>query len=110
MGGALFVWHQLLNKPRDIRHRDAQKGSLLGPSFSTESIRKFLTEKTTPYDYFDSEEKLLQDIAGEVPTPTQTLVRLVPSPTSIAPGTAMPALGLSDQQARDVAALLYTLR
>ena len=33
-----------------------------------------------------------------------------PAPQSIEPRTAMPALGLSDQQARDVAAYLYTLR
>lgn len=49
-------------------------------------------------------------IAGELPNTAQNLVRWVQSPTSVEPGTAMPALGLSDQQARDVAAFLYTLR
>ena len=49
-------------------------------------------------------------IAGEVPNTPDNLVRWIRSPQSIESGTAMPALGLSDQQARDVAAYLYTLR
>jgi len=31
-------------------------------------------------------------------------------PQSIEPGTAMPALGVSEARARDIAAYLYTLR
>jgi len=49
-------------------------------------------------------------IAGELPNTASNLVRWVQSPTSVEPGTAMPVLGLTDQQARDVAAFLYTLR
>jgi cytochrome c len=49
-------------------------------------------------------------IAGELPNTPENLVRWVRSPSSVEPHTAMPALGLSDQQARDVAAYLYTLR
>jgi cytochrome c len=49
-------------------------------------------------------------IAGEVPNSPQNLVRWIRSPKSIEPGTAMPELGLSDQEARDAAAYLYTLR
>ncbi len=49
-------------------------------------------------------------IAGEVPNTPQNLVRWIQSPTSIEPHTAMPALGLTEQQARDAAAYLYTLR
>ncbi|HLZ42165.1 MAG TPA: c-type cytochrome [Candidatus Sulfotelmatobacter sp.] len=49
-------------------------------------------------------------IAGEVPNSPENLVRWIRSPKSIEPGTAMPDLGLSDQEARDVAAYLYTLR
>ena len=32
LGAALFVWHQLLDKPRAADGRDSQKGSLLGPA------------------------------------------------------------------------------
>ena len=31
LGAALFVWHQLLDKPRRPEGRDAQQGSFLGP-------------------------------------------------------------------------------
>jgi len=49
-------------------------------------------------------------IAGELPNTPENLVHWVQAPKSVEPNTAMPALGLTDQQARDVAAYLYTLR
>lgn len=49
-------------------------------------------------------------IAGELPNTPENLVRWLQDPPSAEPGTAMPKLGLSDQQARDAAAYLYTLR
>jgi len=49
-------------------------------------------------------------VGGEVPNTPPNLVHWIMNPASIEPGTAMPALGLSEQQARDVAAYLYTLR
>jgi cytochrome c2 len=49
-------------------------------------------------------------IAGEVPNTPDNLVQWILAPQSIVPHTAMPALGLNVQQARDVTAYLYTLR
>lgn len=49
-------------------------------------------------------------VAGMVPNTPPNLVRWVMSPQSINPNTAMPNLGLNEQQARDVAAYLYTLQ
>jgi cytochrome c1 len=49
-------------------------------------------------------------IAGELPNTPENLVRWIRSPQSVEPKTAMPTLGLTDQQARDAAAYLYTLR
>ena len=49
-------------------------------------------------------------IAGELPNSPENLVRWLKNPKQVEPGTAMPDLGLSDQQARDVTAYLYTLR
>ena len=49
-------------------------------------------------------------IAGELPNTPENLVRWIQNPPSVEAGTAMPDLGLSDQQARDAAAYLYTLR
>jgi cytochrome c len=57
-----------------------------------------------------NEWSLRSTIAGEFPNDPKTLVRWVQSPTSMKPQTAMPDLGLSEQQARDVAAYLDTLR
>ncbi len=49
-------------------------------------------------------------IAGELPNTPDNLVRWIKDPKAVEPGTAMPDLGLTDEQARDVAAYLYTLR
>ncbi|TMA72245.1 MAG: c-type cytochrome [Deltaproteobacteria bacterium] len=49
-------------------------------------------------------------IAGQVPNTPDNLVRWIRNPHQIDPGNAMPALGLDENEARDVAAYLYTLR
>jgi putative membrane protein len=48
-------------------------------------------------------------IAGIVPNTPDEMVRWIVMPQSMAPGNAMPNLGVSDGQARDIAAYLYTL-
>lgn len=48
-------------------------------------------------------------VAGKFPNEPETLVRFILDPPAMAPLTAMPALGLSDQDARDIAAYLYEL-
>lgn len=49
-------------------------------------------------------------IAGELPNSPENLVRWIRNPLAIEPGTAMPDLGVSNDQAYDMAAYLYTLR
>lgn len=49
-------------------------------------------------------------IAGRLPNAPDNLIRWVMDPHGIEPGTAMPDLSLTEQQARDIAAYLYTLR
>jgi cytochrome c len=49
-------------------------------------------------------------IAGRLPNVPETMVRFILAPQDIDPRTAMPDLGLSEQEAIDVAAYLYTLR
>lgn len=51
-----------------------------------------------------------QLIAGVVPNHPGILMTWVKNAPSIAPNTGMPELPLTDDQARDVAAYLYTLR
>jgi cytochrome c2 len=48
-------------------------------------------------------------IAGVVPNWPGYLVRWVMDPPAIAPQTAMPNVGVDEQEARDIAAYLYTL-
>jgi cytochrome c len=49
-------------------------------------------------------------VGGEVPNTPVNLVRWIRDPHQVEARTAMPALGLDERQARDVAAFLYTLR
>ena len=48
-------------------------------------------------------------IAGEVINNADFLVRWIEVPQAIEPGTAMPNLGITEGQARSMAAYLYTL-
>jgi carbamoyltransferase len=63
LGAALFVWHQLLGKPRQPARRDAQRGSLLGPRFSCAEVRRFLHQVEVPCQQFEDERKLLAEVA-----------------------------------------------
>jgi cytochrome c len=49
-------------------------------------------------------------IGGNFANTPDNLVHWVMSPKAMKPRTAMPDLGLSEEQARDVAAYLYTLQ
>lgn len=49
-------------------------------------------------------------IAGELPNNADNLQRWIRDPRSVEPGTAMPDLGVSELDARDIAAYLFTLR
>lgn len=49
-------------------------------------------------------------IAGELPNSPDNLIHWIRNPRAVEPGTAMPNLGLTDYEARDVASYLYTLR
>lgn len=49
-------------------------------------------------------------IAGRLPNTPENLVAWIQDPTRLEPRTAMPDLGLGEQQARDAAAYLYTLK
>lgn len=48
-------------------------------------------------------------IAGEVPNTPDFLIRWIEMPQAIEPGTAMPNLGVTEEEARNMAAYLYTL-
>jgi carbamoyltransferase len=64
LGSALFVWHQLLDRPRRPEGRDAQQGSFLGPSFSSEEVAAFLNGVEAEARHFPCEDDLLDHVAG----------------------------------------------
>ncbi len=64
LGAALFIWHQLLEKPRQPAGRDSQQGSLLGPRFSGTQVRRFLDSRGIPYERLAEEGDLLRMTAS----------------------------------------------
>ena len=71
LGAATFIWHQLLEKPRQRQQKhdlsssseDAQHGSQLGPAFSNEAIEQFLESEQCNYTHFENDEELCDCIA-----------------------------------------------
>ncbi|HEX2060332.1 MAG TPA: c-type cytochrome [Thermoanaerobaculia bacterium] len=49
-------------------------------------------------------------LAGQLPNTPDNMKRWIREPQSIANGTAMPDMNVTEQDARDIAAYLYTLR
>lgn len=49
-------------------------------------------------------------LAGELPNTPENLILWITDPQSVARGTAMPDVGVSDPEARHIAAYLYTLK
>jgi carbamoyltransferase len=67
LGAALFVWHQLLDNPRQVDGvHDLQSGSLLGPRFSNDEIRAFLDSIGAKYHESKDEEDHLEQIAEQI--------------------------------------------
>jgi carbamoyltransferase len=64
LGAALFVWHQLLEKPRTPDGRDAQRGCFLGPRFGVDEIGAFLAGKGVEARRCESESELVEHVAG----------------------------------------------
>ena len=63
LGAALFVWHQLLEKPRSVNGTDSQRGSFLGPRFSSDAVGRFLSKTGARYQQFSDESELLEHVA-----------------------------------------------
>ena len=60
---ALFIHHQLLDRPRTPSPTDAQRGSLLGPGFSDDEIERFLRTQGAVYTRYDSDDELCEAVA-----------------------------------------------
>ncbi|MCX5656088.1 MAG: carbamoyltransferase [Planctomycetota bacterium] len=67
LGAALFVWHQLLGRPREADGvHDRQDGSLLGPRYTSDEIRKFLDGVGAKYHPYTDEAALLGVVADAI--------------------------------------------
>jgi carbamoyltransferase len=62
LGVALFIWHQLLDKPRTAAAIDSQAGSLLGPRFTDDEIRAFLESKGARFRHYADDESLCEAV------------------------------------------------
>ena len=62
LGAALFVWYQLLDRARAPRRTDHQKGSLLGPAFSSEAVCSSLDRLGATYQRIPNETDLLRRV------------------------------------------------
>jgi cytochrome c len=49
-------------------------------------------------------------LAGQLPNTPENLIRWIREPQNVAPGTAMPDMGVTPDDSKDIAAYLYTLR
>jgi carbamoyltransferase len=66
IGAALTAWHKLEGNPRLLdSSKDSMEGSLLGPSYSNESIEEFLTSKDASYERLE-DELLFHRLAEEL--------------------------------------------
>ena len=64
LGAALFTWHQLLEKPRTPKLPDSQKGSLLGPGFSSQEVANRLETLGASYRKCEDEAELVDQTAA----------------------------------------------
>jgi carbamoyltransferase len=63
LGTALFIWHQLLERPRQPHGHDSQQGSFLGPHYSDSEIRQVLDRNQAIYSTCATDEELCEEVA-----------------------------------------------
>jgi carbamoyltransferase len=66
LGAALFTHYQLMDKHRKTKTSDLMKGSFLGPCFTNDEIRDFLTDSDTPHHFYKNEDDLLEIVSQQL--------------------------------------------
>jgi len=66
LGTALFIWNQLLEKPRRLDESDSQHGSFLGPEYSQSTIRNVLDKQHAVYHEHGSHDLLCEEVATAI--------------------------------------------
>lgn len=98
--------------PRQITDADPGRGLQViekagcGACHSVPGLRWPAGSMAAPLDGFGNSPM----IAGRLPNQPEVLIRFVQDAPSLDPDSPMPAMPISDAEARDVAAYLYTLR
>ncbi|MGE0039753.1 MAG: carbamoyltransferase [Vicinamibacterales bacterium] len=64
LGAALFVWHDLLDQPRDTAGGDRMAGAFLGPRYADDEVRAALDAAGARYHEFADEAALVDRVAG----------------------------------------------
>jgi carbamoyltransferase len=63
LGAAYYVWHQLLDRPREVREEDAMQASLLGPAYTDDAIAAFLDSVGARYTMYPDDRSLNDRVA-----------------------------------------------
>ncbi len=66
LGVATFIWHQLLDQPREAGRSDRQRGSLLGPGFDHAACEQAVSRAGARYRQIASEEDRCRWIARQI--------------------------------------------
>jgi len=66
LGVAQLIWHQLLEQPRQVDSLSTQRASYLGPSFSSDDVRRFLVDVGADYQEFNDDNDLCRHVAGMI--------------------------------------------
>ncbi len=66
LGCALYSYYQINNNSRKVGVKDSQKGSYLGPEYSSEEIGEFLKKNNYTSQFYDDKKELFRDVAGEI--------------------------------------------
>ncbi|MGD2075890.1 MAG: carbamoyltransferase [Gammaproteobacteria bacterium] len=56
LGAALSIWHEYLEKPRQVNGGDAMRGAYLGPRYGESCIRAYLDSVKAGYELLDDAE------------------------------------------------------
>ncbi|MBD5538264.1 MAG: hypothetical protein HDQ99_22005 [Lachnospiraceae bacterium] len=57
LGAALYAYYAYFKQKRIVNHKDSQNGSQLGPSYSNDEIKKWLSDKKIPYETLQEGER-----------------------------------------------------
>ena len=66
LGAALLAWHHREDRPREVKKPDAQRGSLLGPSYQTDTIELYLDGVGARWERLDDEDRLLDAVVDAI--------------------------------------------